>query len=169
MSAIINNVMQEMIRFDVGDPRRIHHFLKVYALAKSIGETEKLDDDTQITLEMAAILHDIGIHASEKTYGTASGRYQEIEGPPLARKLLQDLSVSADRIERVCFLIGHHHTYAAVDGLDYRILLEADFLVNIFEDSMSPAQIRSARKLAFRTETGLRYLETLYPYKETMP
>mgnify|MGYP000340972515 FL=1 len=33
--------------------------------------------------------------------------------------------------ERVAYLIGHHHTYDKIEGMDYQILVEADFLVNI--------------------------------------
>ena len=36
-------------------------------------------------------------------------------------------------IRRVEYLVGHHHTYKDIDGLDYQILVEADFLVNILK------------------------------------
>ncbi len=55
------------------------------------------------------------------------------EGPALAEQMLSELGFEKDVIERVSFLVGHHHTYTGIDGLDYQILVEADFLVNLFE------------------------------------
>lgn len=61
-------------------------------------------------------------------------------GPDEAEKLLNKLGVDEKIIERVCFLVGHHHTYNMIDGLDYQILVEADFLVNAYEDNLSKMQ-----------------------------
>lgn len=56
----------------------------------------------------------------------------------MAKELLAKTGAyTADEIDRICYLVGHHHTYVNVDGIDYRILLEADFLVNAYEDEMS--------------------------------
>ena len=131
-------LISEMIAYDAGDARRIQHFLKVHTLAALIGKEEALPEKTQDFLEAAAILHDIGIHEAERKYGSTSGKYQELEGAPLAKAMLDKLGYEEDFIERVCFLVGHHHTYNQVDGLDYQILLEADFLVNAYEDQLSP-------------------------------
>ena len=65
-------------------------------------------------------------------------------------------------MERVCWLIAHHHTYTNIQGLDYQILLEADFLVNAYEDEMSIDAIRSVREKIFRTNFGTQLIETLY-------
>ena len=81
-------VLKEMIDYDAGDARRIQHFLKVYLYAGLIGRAEQLPEEMLETLETAAILHDIGIHAAEEKYGSAAGKYQEIEGPAPARALL---------------------------------------------------------------------------------
>ena len=73
MEAVIN----AMIAYDAGDPMRIHHFLKVHAFARLIGQEERLDPHTQFTLETAAVVHDIGIHRAEAVYGCSHGKYQE--------------------------------------------------------------------------------------------
>ena len=65
----------------------------------------------------------------------------------------------ADVTERVCYLVGHHHSYDQVDGVDYRILLEADFLVNASHNRLSREAVARARESFFRTETGLRFLD----------
>ena len=44
---IINDILQEMISYYNGDPKRIQHFIKVHSFAKLIGELEGLDSDTQ--------------------------------------------------------------------------------------------------------------------------
>lgn len=157
-----NTVLKKMIEFDAGDPKRIQHFVKVYTFASAIGKGEGLSPRQQEILEIAAILHDIGIHASEEKYGSCSGKYQEIEGPQLARDLLSPLGYDEELIERTAFLIGHHHTYNQVDGIDYRILLEADFLVNAYEDNLSKESILAFREKVFETATGKKFLNDMF-------
>lgn len=155
-------VINEMIGYYANDPRRINHFLKVYSFSKSIGELEKLDEETQYILEIAAIMHDIGIKISEEKYNSSAGNYQEIEGPPVARKMLEGLGFNEKIIDRVCFLIGHHHTYGKIDNIDYQILVEADFLVNIYEDEIKQDSIISIKDKYFTTKAGTNFLEKLY-------
>jgi len=156
-------VQSAMITYFSGDMRRINHFLKVYALAKAMGELESLDDYMQQTLEIAALTHDIGIRNSELKYQSSAGEYQQLEGPPEARALLEALDIPPDQVERVCWLIAHHHTYHDIQGLDYQLLVEADFLVNIGEDQMSANAIRRVESSIFRTTAGRDFLHRLYP------
>ena len=149
-----NDLFMEMVRYESGCPQRIQHFTKVYAYAKWIGQQEHLPPDGQHILETAALVHDIGIKESLLRYGDSSGRHQEELGPDIARAMLQKLGYAPDVIDRVCYLVGHHHTYGQVDGLDYRILIEADFLVNLYEDSCSHEAIRHAYETMFRTASG---------------
>ena len=67
-----------------------------------------------------------------------------------------------DLIERVCYLIAHHHTYHDIDGIDYRILLEADFLVNAYEDNLPKDKIRNFRDKIFRTKSGIDLLNQTF-------
>lgn len=155
---LLSQLIQQAIAYDRGDARRIHHFLKVYAYADTIATLEGLSADCHEILVTAAVLHDIGIHAAEQKYGSASGSYQEIEGPPIARSILEGLGYEDAVIDRVCYLIGHHHTYHDIDGLDYQILLEADFLVNAYESNLSKDKIRQFRDRIFRTPSGIQLL-----------
>ena len=112
---------------------------------------------------MAAILHDIGIRPSEEKYGRCDGKLQEQEGPAYAKEILAQFpEVTAAETDRICYLIAHHHTYENVDGLDYRILLEADFLVNALEDDLPKEAIRKCRENVFETETGVYLLNTMF-------
>ena len=159
----IEELALAMIDYKNGDPKRIQHTTKVHAYASMIGKCEGLDEDTLFILESAALVHDIGIRASEKKYGHQNGKLQEQEGPAVAREMLTRLGGFTDQqIERICWLVGHHHTYHVCEDLDYQILIESDFLVNLFEDEESPNAIRAVRKNIFRTESGTRMLETMY-------
>ena len=157
-----STIINEMIKYYAKDPRRVNHFLKVFSFAKSIGELENLKKETQDVLEVAAIMHDIGIKISEGKYNSSAGNYQEIEGPPVARDMLSKFKFHEKFIDRVCYLIGHHHTYSKIDGIDYQILIEADFLVNIYEDEIKETQIESIKEKYFKTKAGTEFLINLY-------
>lgn len=147
-------LIKEMITYYSGDPKRIQHFIKVHSFAKTIGLLEKLDKQTLYTLETAALVHDIGIKLCEQKYGECNGKLQELEGPAVARGLLEDLGYDEDVIERVCFLVAHHHTYDKVDNMDYQILIEADFLVNMYEEKLDKKPIELAFQRIFKTPSG---------------
>lgn len=137
---------------------RIQHFLKVWGFARQIGKMEELDERTQEILETAAIVHDIGIKVCLEKYGNCTGKHQEEEGPALAEKMLTELGYDAELISRVSFLVGHHHTYTNVKGIDYQILLEADFLVNSYEGQKKSETIEAFCRNVFRTPSGIRLL-----------
>ena len=71
-------------------------------------------------------------------------------------------TLAAEDVERICYLVGHHHTYDQVDGMDYQILLEADFLVNIYEDGLSREAANRALERVFKTEAGKKLFRILY-------
>lgn len=153
----------KMTEFNAGDPKRIQHFLKVYEFAHVIGVKEGLDEATLRILDIASIMHDIGIRPSEQKYGRCDGKLQEQEGPAYARDMLAAFTeVSREEVERVCYLIAHHHTYENVDGLEYQILLEADFLVNALEDNLQKLAIIHFRDKVFRTETSIHLINTMF-------
>ena len=163
MNKQLAQLMQAMIRYDGGDVPRIQHFVKVHDFAATIGVSENLDEETQFILEAAAILHDIGIHPAEAKYGNCNGKAQEELGPDEARKLLQEVGGFTDaQTERICWLIGHHHTYSNVTSADHRILLEADFLVNSFEDHIAPNGIATFREKVFRSPSAIDLLNKMW-------
>ena len=160
---ITEELIVKMVEFNEGDPKRIQHFLKVYEFAHIIGVHECIDKNTLFILDVASIMHDIGIRPSEEKYGKSNGKLQEQEGPQYAREMLENfVDVSPEQIERVCYLIAHHHTYENIDGIDYRILLEADFLVNAFEDDLDKKAIIQFRDNIFETQTGIHLINTMF-------
>ena len=154
----------KMLAYYAGDPARIQHFTKVYTYASLIGHAEGLSDELQHILETAAILHDIGIKIAEEKYHSSAGPLQEKEGPAAARQMLEEEcgAYSDEVIDRVCYLIGHHHTYSNIDGLDYQILVEADFLVNLYEEHADKQAIQTAIDRIFKTATGKEIAHVMF-------
>lgn len=158
----IGEITQKMIVYSRGNRHDMNHFMKVYALAKTIGECEGLDRDRQTILEIAAIVHDIACPLCREKYGNTNGKHQELEGPALVRDFLADSGLPRDAVDRVAWLVGHHHTLQGIDGPDYQILIEADCLVNADENQCSRERVESMLERVFRTGTGRRLLEAMY-------
>lgn len=156
-------LMRAMIKYDGGDVPRIQHFVKVHDFARMIGVAEDMESKQLFILEAAAILHDVGIHAAEAKYGNSHGKHQEELGPAEAKKVLPEVGgFTEQQTERICWLIAHHHTYTNVTSQDHRILLEADFLVNSFEDNLSEEAIASFRENVFRSPSAIYMLNMMW-------
>ena len=158
----IAEILKKMITFSNGNIHDIDHLIKVWTYAKTIGELEGLDPETQFVLEVAAITHDIACPLCREKYGNSAGYLQEQEGPALVKDFLKNYSLDEAFIERVAYLVGHHHTYKDVDGLDYQILLEADFLVNGDESNLTKEAIEKMKKNVFKTKTGIELLNHIF-------
>ena len=158
----IAEITRKMIGYSNGSIPDINHFMKVYGYAKTIGECEHLDKDVQTVLEIAAVVHDIACPMCREKYGNTDGKLQEQEGPALAAAFLKDSGLPEDQIDRIAYLVGHHHTLHDIDGLDYQILLEADYLVNADESHYPRENIENMLEKVFQTETGKRLLRSMY-------
>lgn len=159
---VVALTIEKMIQFYHGNIHDVSYFLKVYAFAKTIGELERLTPQTQETLELAAVVHDIACPLCREKYGSTNGKKQELESPPLIGKFFSDLPVAPETVQRISWIVAHHHTYGLSNDLDYQILLEADYLVNA-EKSSNPAEsARSAMHKIFKTKTGGKILSELY-------
>ena len=155
-------IVNKMIDFYRGNKADVRHFLKVYAYAQTIGRLEALDEQTQDTLEVAAIVHDIACPLCREKYGNTNGNHQEEESEALLRIFLSEFALPKEQEERVIYLVTHHHTYTDVEGMDYQILLEADYLVNADESQYTDDAIRRFRERVFRTKSGTHMLESVY-------
>ena len=143
----LDDLFMDMIAYYDGDPKRIQHFTKVHSYARLIGIGEELDDASLFILEAAAYTHDIGIRVAEEKYGRCDGKLQEQEGPIIAQKMLSQLGFENYIVERICFLIGHHHTYDNIDDAGNRA-------------------IDKAYKRIFKTETGKKIFRLMFGYEE---
>jgi hypothetical protein len=153
MDAIADMLIQDLRDVFGDDRRRIEHALAVLKHANDIRSVEGGDP---LVIQAAAILHDIGIHEAERKYGSAAGRYQEIEGPPIAEAILRKQGVGNDCITHVCRIIANHHSARDIDTLEFRVLWDADWLVNLPEVLQDqPDAGREAKILRiFKTNTG---------------
>src|SRR6056297_2503117 len=89
----------ETKKYFKSDFKRIGHATRVARHAEKIGTKEGGD---MAVIMAAAYLHDIGIHEAEKKYDSTAARYQEQEGPPIARVILEKLNAADGLIEEVC-------------------------------------------------------------------
>ena len=161
---MINKLHLAMIELYRGDAKRIQHFCKVHSYAKLIAETENVNKECLFIIEAAALTHDIGIHSCEEKYGNCNGKLQEKEGPAIADKMLKELGFDQDVSDRVQYLIAHHHTHNNIDEIDYQILVEADFLVNIMEDGLSKEAALKAYESIFKTTCGKMICREMFDF-----
>lgn len=148
--------IKDMKNYFGDDTRRIDHALKVLGFAERIMEGEKIEGNLKRIITITAILHDIGIKMAEMKYNSTAGKYQEIEGPPIAAEIMLGNKEDRDIIERVCYIIGGHHTASKNNGLDFQIIWEADLLVNIEEDGLykNKENVKNIIDKNFETKTG---------------
>ena len=158
----IAELMEQMIVFFNGNLHDITHFMTVWTYARTIGELEGLDANTQYLLEAAAIVHDIACPFCREKYGRADGKMQEKEGPAIVRTFLADSGMTETQVERIAYLVGHHHTLTAIEGIDYQILIEADYLVNASEKTYSPANVLNFVDTIMKTGTGKKLAKALF-------
>ncbi len=159
---MIGDLIMAMAKENKGDNRRINHVLKMYGLALTIAQAEDLQGEELLSVEAAAVLHDIGIAHCEKTFGKCTGKMQEEYGPAIAQRILEQTSMSEQSKQRVLYLIAHHHTYDNIDGIDYRIIVEADFLVNADEKNISKSAFDKAYDKFFRTRAAKELAKLMF-------
>lgn len=149
-------VIEEMKKVFDGVPYGIEHTLKVLENAEQIMDGEAVGEELREIISITAILHDIGAIEAQRKYGSMDGAHQEKEGPPIARGILENIGYSPQAIERICFIIGNHHTPSQIDGIDFRIQWEADLLENLtaLDRDKDAAKIRSCIEENFKTKTG---------------
>ena len=140
-----------------------------WTYAKTIGELEGLDRKTQETLEIAAITHDIACPLCREKYGNTNGKRQEEEGGPLVRSFLADAGLSAEQVDRVAYLVSHHHTYTDIDGIDYQILIEADYIANASENGYAKESVIHFLNTIMKTASGTQLAASVLGISETDP
>ena len=162
MPVSVSQMLAKMIAFSEGNIHDIDHFIRVWTYAKVIGELEQLDEETQYLLEIAAITHDIACPLCREKYGNTNGKYQEEEGVPLVEAFLCDTGMNTDQIERVKYLVGHHHTLSGIEGIDYQILIEADYIANALENRYDRKNILNFLNKIVKTAAGEQLIRSVF-------
>jgi len=149
-------VAVEMKRYFGDDFKRIGHATRVARYVEKLNQSET-DANGAVTM-ITAYLHDIGIKEAERKFNSSSPRYQHQEGPPVAREILSRLGASAGLIDEVCDIIGHHHIPRPEETINYKILYDADLIVNLEEmQKEKPSDRDHLEKVvshSFLTESG---------------
>ena len=158
----VSQIMEKMITFSKGNVHDIDHLIRVWTYAKTIGELEGLDKDTQFVLEVAAITHDIACPLCREKYGSTNGKFQETEGSLMVRDFLKNSGLTQEQIDRVSWLVGHHHTFQGIDGADYQILIEADYIANASENGYPESSIRNFMEKWVKTESGKQMIKDVF-------
>jgi HD superfamily phosphohydrolase YqeK/rRNA maturation protein Nop10 len=150
-----DRVAIEMKRYFKQDFKRIGHATRVARYAEKIGREEK---GNLAVILVAAYLHDIGIKEAERKHNSTAARYQEEEGPAIAREILIKLGAGEDLMEEVCDIIGHHHHPRPEETLNFRCLYDADLIVNLEENQSEEAgraeHLEKVIEKSFLTESG---------------
>jgi hypothetical protein len=155
-TAAVNSIADQLIakmKAEFGsDQKRITHALRVLESAEQIMRAE--GGEPRIVVA-AAILHDIGIQEAERKHGSSGPRGQELEGPPIARRILEELAFDPAKIGPICEIVGHHHS-GGMDTPEFRIIWDADQLVNLAEDPTHLSEERAQKTVehVLKTETG---------------
>lgn len=163
-----DRVAIEMKRYFKQDFKRIGHASRVARYAEEIFKEEGGD---QAVVLSAAYLHDIGIKEAERKYKSTAARYQEEEGPPIARDILSRLGASPEMIDEVCDIIGHHHHSRPQETVNFKVVYDADLIVNL-EEKKKDAPVDSERlsaliEKAFLTESGRKLAKRVLLHSET--
>lgn len=159
---IREKLIKELEEYFGPDTKRINHAKKVLLYAKELLKLEKGDWNIVIP---ASILHDVGIKVAEGEYGSSAGPYQEKEGPQIARKILNKTGLKKSDIDEICEIIGHHHSPEKINTLNFKILYDADWLINLQDevgDTNDKEKLSTMIDKTFLTETGKEIARRIY-------
>ncbi len=150
-TALTEKLIAAMKKVFGADQKRITHALSVLERAEEIMRRE--GGDPKVILA-SAILHDIGIQEAERKHGGSAGVYQEMEGPAIAEPILKEAGLDKDTIEHVLKIIANHHSAKDVDTLEFRVLWDADWLVNVPDEYPDADKETLERKIEKIFKTG---------------
>ena len=155
LTIVRQKLIDEMKKIFGSDQKRIEHALAVLEFAEQIQAVEGGDP---LVIKAAAILHDIGIREAERKHGSPAGKYQEIEGPPIAEDILKRHDIPDETIEHISKIIANHHSARDIDTIEFRIVWDADWLVNIPADlpGTGKEKLQGIVDTTFKTHEGYK-------------
>jgi putative nucleotidyltransferase with HDIG domain len=145
----------EIKKYFGADFKRVSHALNVARYADKIGKKE---GGNMAVVMASAYLHDIGIPEAEKKYKSAAAKHHEVIGSPIAKNILSKLNAPDNLIKEVRDIIERHHTPLKEETLNFKILYDADLIVNLEEkNKKEPIDYQKLQKTAdklFFTKAG---------------
>lgn len=145
-TADVNLVALRMKQYHRGDPNKVQHFVRVYTLAKSIGELEKLSDEEQRVVELAAVVHNV----------------EGDDRIPVVRDMLRSCGIDDAAAMRVCHMVENSENYEHISSLDHQILVESKLIVDFKEQNTSEKEIIRKGEDLFITNTGKLFLKRAF-------
>jgi len=160
-SFIRNRLIDEMKKVFGQDQKRIDHAIAVLDYAEKI---QAIEGGDPLIVKAAAILHDIGIQQAEKKYGSSAGKYQEIEGPIIAKEILAKYDLDKETVEHICKIIANHHSAKDIDTVEFRCVWDADWLVNFPEEfeNKQKHELEELINRPFKTQKGRQMAIALF-------
>ena len=158
---IKQDLKQKLVAYFGADKKRIEHAKRVMYFAEELLKQETADWHIVIP---ASILHDVGIKVAEEKYGSSAGHYQEKEGPSIARKILLEMKFKNEDIDEICEIIAHHHSPGKINTINFKVLYDADWLVNLKDELniKDKSKLKEVINRIFLTEAGKTLAEKLY-------
>lgn len=143
------------------DNIHINHTYRVLDYAQEIADAEHADLNIVVP---SAILHDIGIPACKNKYNSIEGQLQEIEGPPITKNILENLQLDKELIQEVCGIVGCHHSPGEIETVNFKVMWDADWLVNLPDvyDVKDKKKLAEIINKTFMTQTGLKKAKELF-------
>ncbi len=144
-TAVVNRVALKMKQYHHGDIAKVQHFVRVYTLAKSIGELEKLSEEEQLDVELAALTHSV-----------------EGDRVPVVRDILRGCGLDDAVSMHVCHIVENQENYEHIGTLDHQILIEAKLIVSFKEHNTPEKEIIRKAEDIFLTNTGKLFLKRAF-------
>jgi hypothetical protein len=150
---IRQSLIKELENHFGDEGKRVDHAKRVLRYAEELLKKESGDWHVIVP---ASILLDVGIKASESKHGSAAGHLQGKEGPEIAKKILFRVGLRTQAISEICEIVANHHTPGAIDTQNFKVLCDADMLVNL-EEMLDGKDEREKERIidkVFLTPTG---------------
>ena len=166
--ALVDRLVEAVKREFGPDRKRITHALAVLDRARGILRREEANPRVVL---VAALLHDIGIKEAERVHGSSAPAYQEMEGPPIAMRIMKELGLDGDTIDHVCRIVGSHHSARDIDTPEFRVIWDSDWLVNMPDEFPGVGRDRLAERIEwiFKTEAGRETARELFVIGRAAP
>ena len=150
-----DRVAIEVKRYLKQDFKRVGHAIRVARYAEQIGREE---GGNLAVILCTAYLHDIGIKEAERKHNSTAAKYQEEEGPPIAREILTRLGAKQELIDEVCDIVAHHHHPKEDETINFKSLYDADLITNLEEkqkeNPIEPEKLAGIVEKSFLTGSG---------------
>ena len=80
----------------------------------------------------------------------------------MVRAFFAGSDLSAEQIDRIAWLVAHHHTFNDIEGIDYQILVEADYIANASENGYDRKNIENFMARIMKTDSAVRLTKAVF-------